>query len=90
MNCNDHNDGYGNYPSYLDIPNLQQSIEFSSNQNHTGQELHQSEQQSNLKQKNKCRGNRQLQRYRRKLRKQEINSDTIVSPLFDNYSNGIN
>ena len=82
MNYNDNNNSFSNYPCYLDISNPQQSIEFSSNQDHMVQDLpysEQQQQQAELKEKKKCRGNRRLQRYRRKLRKQGVNSDAMVS-----------
>lgn len=83
MNYNDNSNGLNNYPYYLDIMNPQLSIEFSSNQDHMVQELQNSEQQQQeqpkLKAKKKSRGNRKLQRHRRKLRKQGINSNVIIS-----------
>ena len=59
----------------------------SSSQNQIIQETqHSQQQQQHDKQKKKCRGNRKLQRYRRKLRKQGMDSHTIpelLSPCID-------
>ena len=87
MNYNNNNNELNNYPWYLDIPHPQLYYSFSANQSHPiipeqqpqqqQQEEEQSQQQQE-KQRNKSRGNRKLQRYRRKLRKQEINADAMA------------
>jgi hypothetical protein len=76
MNYNNDSEGLTNYPSYLDIPNDQQSYSFSSNQGHTIQNQQQQQQQE--RQKKKSRGNRRMQRYRRKLRDQGKDSHRIA------------
>ena len=87
MNYNNNNKELNNYPWYLDIPHPQLYYSFSSNQSHPiipeqqpqkqQQEEEQSQQQQE-KQRNKSRGNRKLQRSRRKLRKQGINADAMA------------
>ncbi len=77
MNYNNNSEDFPNYPWYLNIPNPQQYYSFSSNQGHLTQEQpHQQE-----KQKQKSRGNRKLQRYRRKLRQQGMNADAIARSI---------
>ena len=57
----------------------------SSNQDQIIQETQHSQQQNQYdKQKKKCHGNRKLQRYRRKLRKQGMDSQTITE-LINSY-----
>jgi hypothetical protein len=51
----------------------------------SGQQQQQQQQQGKQKKK-KCRGNRKLQRYRAKLRKQGLNNETIAT-LIKNYNN---
>ncbi len=74
INYNNNSKELTNYPWHLDIPNPQQYYSFSSNQGHITHE--QQHQQKN--QEKKSRGNRKLQWYRRKLRKQGINTDAIA------------
>lgn len=88
MNCNNNNKELNNYPWYLDIPHPQLYYSFSSNQCHPitpeqqpqkQQEEEQSQQQQQQeKQRKKSRGNRKLQRSRRKLRKQGTNADAMA------------
>ena len=88
MNGNNNNKELNNYPWYLDIPHPQLYYSFSSNQSHPiipeqqpqkqQQEEEEQSQQQQEKQRKKSRGNRRLQRSRRKLRKQGINADAMA------------
>ena len=66
--------------NYSDIQCNPSEYSSSSNQNQIIQETQHSQQQKQQheKQKKKCRGNRKLQRYRRKIRKQGMDSHTIT------------
>jgi phosphoenolpyruvate synthase/pyruvate phosphate dikinase len=77
MNYNNNSQELTNYPWYLDIPTHQHYYSFSSNQGHITQE----QQYQQEKEKQKSRGNRKLQRYRRKLRKQGMNADAIARSI---------
>lgn len=66
------------------------NLTLSTNSTASNQQiLSQSEQQQVKKKKKKCRGNRKLQRFRAKLRKQGFNNETIAT-LINTYNNVIN
>ena len=63
------------YPTwYRSFSNQEQSIR----ERQHSQQQQQQQQQPHDKQKEQCRGNRKLQRHRRKLRKQGMNSHTLI------------
>ena len=75
MNYNNNNNELNNYPWFLDIPHPQLYYSFASNQSDMVQVQSQQQQENQGK---KSRGNRKLQRYRRKLSQEAMNSDTTA------------
>ena len=75
MNYNNNHHELNNYPWFLDIPHPQLYYSFASNQSNMVQVQSQQQQENQGK---KSRGNRKLQRYRRKLPQQGMSSDTIA------------
>ncbi|CAF4268877.1 unnamed protein product, partial [Adineta steineri] len=77
MNFNNTNNEVINHSRSPNIQYCQHWYPCFSNQSESVQESQHTQQQQQHEPKKRCRGNRKLQRYRRKLRKQGINPDTI-------------
>jgi len=85
MDYNEDNNEDLNYPLSSHTQNCHQRHAILSDQSDTIQDLKYGQRQEQHEQKKKSRGNRKLQRYRRKLRKQGMDSQTIAK-LIDSSS----